>query len=163
MFYAFVEKMKDLWSKFRKTKLADPVKVEGDSAASTLPPEQDDLEALPSNPQQQTPTRANIESLPLELRIAILLAVPDLHALRSIVLASQSLHQAYVHQRRSILLQVLLRDLGPSFLLDAITVLESSRLPCVGPDRPSGIKAFLETYEHSSKSKETPLPTFSAR
>ena len=91
--------------------------------------------------------RANIENFAVEIQQAILHQMPDFKALRALISASPSYLRAYQSQRMSILSDVLLRDIHPNVLCDALAVVDALELPRNYDDYVPKLKIFIEQYK----------------
>jgi hypothetical protein len=97
-------------------------------------------------------TPATLEGLPAELRYQILYDMPDVAALKALVLASPVFHEQYLLERHKVLLQALERTLG-SVSVDARAVMLFSSLRQTGRELPEKVaKLCLNScYAHSFK------------
>ena len=91
--------------------------------------------------------RANIEYFAVEIQQAILHQMPDFKALRALISASPSYLRAYQSQRISILSDVLVRDIHPDVLCDALAVVDALELPRNYDDYVPKLKIFIEQYK----------------
>ncbi|MCJ1283012.1 hypothetical protein MMC26_002339 [Xylographa opegraphella] len=98
-----------------------------------------------------------VKSFPLELTQLILCALPDAVTLRALVLSHSSFYRAFVAGRHLITLQVLLNQISPDLLPDALAVLKSSRLK---PWSRESITEFLTSY-HGKRFSPSPAWTIS--
>ncbi|KAI4147050.1 MAG: hypothetical protein LQ340_005706, partial [Diploschistes diacapsis] len=69
-----------------------------------------------------------MEHLPLDLKIALMLSIDEFSSLRSLILTSHSMHDAFAASRTSILSSVLRKALGPSLLCSALALHHSTTL-----------------------------------
>ena len=74
-----------------------------------------------------------LDGLPVELKVPILAFSSDIDSLQALVQASPSFHQAYAGARRAILSTVVIREIHPDAILDALAVLECPRPSLHGP------------------------------
>ncbi|KAI9839078.1 MAG: hypothetical protein M1837_002255 [Sclerophora amabilis] len=95
--------------------------------------------------QPDGPPKPSIESLPVELKRAILSALPDVSTIKSAVLSSPSLYNAYIDAHHQILHEVLLKKLHPSLVSDALLTLRSSKLGAKAKDREM-VQTFIQTW-----------------
>jgi len=103
-------------------------------------------------------SNASLDSLPAELKASILYSAPNIVTLKTLVRSSPLYHEAYLDERKSILSTVLLRDIGPQVLSDALAVHEASQIGIEGTgSRKDRVKAFLSQYkaERGSSSPAT--------
>ncbi len=84
-------------------------------------------ESQPKAPGQNI-SGVSLERLPTEIKIYILLNLPDPSSLRALVRASPSYHELYAHQRQLLLSTSLLNNLHLDGLYTALTVEEASRI-----------------------------------
>ncbi|KAI1311715.1 hypothetical protein F5Y03DRAFT_286812 [Xylaria venustula] len=93
----------------------------------------------------KNPSSSRLENLPAELRIMILMRIPDLLTLRSLVHASPMLHTQYRHSRDGILRAFLNRELD-GFLVDAYAT-AISREGVLGPRTDKAVTEHLDLYQ----------------
>lgn len=93
------------------------------------------------------PQRANLEGIAFEIQQAILNQMPDILTLKALISASPSYLRVYRSQRLSILSNILLRDIHPDVLFDALVVLNARDLPRNYDDYVPQLKAFTEQYK----------------
>lgn len=74
-----------------------------------------------------------LNGLPIELKVTILARSSDFDSLRALAHASPSFHHAYVGARRAILSTVVIREIHPDVILDALAVLECQEASVQGP------------------------------
>ncbi|RSL49592.1 hypothetical protein CEP54_012351 [Fusarium duplospermum] len=96
-----------------------------------------------ASPRSQSSSR--LDTLPPELRLRLLLSIPDLHTLRSIVHASPTLHAQYRHSRDRILRAFIGRELD-GFLVDAYATHMSRPHELGSPRTNEMITEFTDTY-----------------
>ncbi|KAJ5770172.1 uncharacterized protein N7511_002223 [Penicillium nucicola] len=101
-------------------------------------------------------SKPTLEGLPTELLILILLEISDQSSLKSIVLSSSTLHQAYLTARPEVLLRILHRQYGP-FLGEAVVAVRSRGL-CFASHEQEAI-TLLDTWRRSGELTELALPT----
>ncbi|KAL5336370.1 hypothetical protein BJX70DRAFT_283286 [Aspergillus crustosus] len=95
-------------------------------------------------------TKSTLESLPIELRLQILLEVADLHSLRSLALSSPSFHQAYRLARLKILSKILLNQYdGLVDISEAIASVRSRKLHASRSSDRDKIFALLDDRRRS--------------
>ncbi|KAI3336499.1 hypothetical protein HD806DRAFT_528105 [Xylariaceae sp. AK1471] len=87
-----------------------------------------------------------LESLPAEMRIEILLSMPDLRTLHSIIRASPTMLSQFLLDRHKILSACLERELGDSFV-DAYANMKSRPSELGSPRTNSMVTDFLDSYE----------------
>lgn len=104
--------------------------------------------------------KASLDSLSVELKVAILQFLPDTQTLRALVRSSSLYHGAYAAQRQRIFSAVLLRDLGPEIFLEALSLHEASMIPWGDPtalsfrsDRKERVETLIAHYKTQ---RETP-------
>ncbi|KAH7268862.1 hypothetical protein B0J15DRAFT_233208 [Fusarium solani] len=88
---------------------------------------------------------SRLEALPPELRLRLLLSMPDLQTLRSLVHASPTLHAQYRHSRDRILRAFIGRELD-GFLVDAYATQMSRPHELGSPRTNEKIVEFTDTY-----------------
>lgn len=96
---------------------------------------------------EQHPASPSLESLPAELRLRVLSALPDLKSLGSLIHASPVYFAQYRLDRKSLLSRCLEADLGREVLIDAIAAFNStsSRIgPSAAPN--SNVTDFIDLY-----------------
>ena len=74
------------------------------------------------------PSNASLDGLPAELKASILHSAPTVAALQTLVQSSPLYHKVYLDERKVILSTVLLRDIGPQVLADALAVYKASQI-----------------------------------
>jgi hypothetical protein len=89
-----------------------------------------------------------IESLPTELRIAILEAVTEVRSLDALLRASPGCWRAFHGPRIKILKALLQHALRPSLLLEARTVVQATEVPRAG-ERLTSLRHFMTGYKES--------------
>jgi hypothetical protein len=85
-----------------------------------------------------------LESLPADVLILILEALPDFQSIKSAVHAAPALHQAYLGAQYCIWSSVLKTEYGLGILSDAIAAVRSKGLSASVPANKEPIKALLE-------------------
>lgn len=85
-----------------------------------------------------------LESLPVDVLILILKALPDFQSIKSAVHAAPALHQAYLGAQYCIWSSVLKTEYGLGILSDAIAAVRSKGLSASVPAYKEPIKALLE-------------------
>ncbi|MCJ1434095.1 hypothetical protein MMC27_003461 [Xylographa pallens] len=98
-----------------------------------------------------------VKSFPVELTQLILCALPDAVTLRALILSHSSFYRAFVAGRSLITLQVLLNQIPPNLLPDAVAVLKSCRLK---PWSRELVQGFL-VYYHEGRFSTLPAWTIS--
>lgn len=93
------------------------------------------------------PQIASLEGIAVEIQQAILHQMPDLQTLQALISASPSYLRAYESQRHSILSSILLRDIHPDVLFDALAIIDALKLPRNYDDYVPQLKAFVEQYK----------------
>ena len=97
-----------------------------------------------------TPSRASLESLPVEIQSAILLNIQDIVSLRNLTRASPEYHNAYLSQRLQVLNRILFNSIYPDVLYDALFAISSRKtLTNDLKDRVTRVKTFLSEYNDS--------------
>lgn len=114
----------------------------------------------PTEPQSTaaTPRNASLDGLPSELKALILHSAPSIPALQTLVRSSPLYHKVYLDERKVILSAVLLRDIGPQVLPDALAVHKASQIGFDGSSlRKDSVKSFISQYkaERGSSSPAT--------
>lgn len=114
----------------------------------------------PIEPQSTaaTPGNASLDSLPAELKASILHSAPNISTLQTLVRSSPLYHKVYLDKRKVILSAVLLRDIGPQVLPDALAVHKASQIGFDGSGlRKDNVKSFISQYkaERGSSSPAT--------
>lgn len=74
------------------------------------------------------PKHASLEGLPAELKLSILRAAPSIYTLETLVRSSPLYHKVYLSDRKSILSEVVLRDIGIEVLGEALAIHAASEL-----------------------------------
>jgi len=103
-----------------------------------------------------TPSSASIDGLPAELKKLILQSSPDIISMKMLARLSPSYSTIYLNERKAILPEVLLRDIGTDVLPDALAVHKAFQIGFDGSvGRKDGVKLFLSEYkaERSSLSQ----------
>lgn len=113
-------------------------------------PKEEDVSVLnkPADLRPQHVPSAKLEGLAAELRIRILSSMPDLQALGTLVRASPVYHAQYRLDHKSLLSQILLRELGEDGFVDAYAAFKSrpSKIgPRKGPN--TNVTDFLASYQ----------------
>ena len=129
--------MKRLLRRYRRQKRP---KTQGSPDAVVLKPRQ-------VRRDQIVPQTASLEGVAVEIQQAILRQMPDLQALRALISASPSYLSAYRSQRHSIMSSILLRDIHPDVLFDALAIVDALKLPRNYDDYVPQLKAFVEQYQ----------------
>lgn len=73
----------------------------------------------------------HLESIPVEVGALILENIPDMNCLWALIQASPHLHCVFRDYRSHILSIVILRDIGPDLMVDAVAALNSSRFTTI--------------------------------
>lgn len=95
-----------------------------------------------------TPRNASLDGLPAELKALILHSTPNIAALQTLVQSSPLYHRVYLDERKVILSAVLLRDIGPQVLPDALAVHKASQIGFDGSGlRKDSVKSFISQYK----------------
>lgn len=95
-----------------------------------------------------TPRDASIDGLPAELKASILHSAPNIPALQTLVRSSPLYHKVYLDDRKVILSAVLLCDIGPQVLPDALAVHKASQIGFDGSgSRKDSVKSFISQYK----------------
>lgn len=97
-----------------------------------------------SNMSRET-TKITFEGLPLEVRQAILSAIPDLETLQAAIQTGHCLYSAFMDARRHITKNVLEHHIDPEFMYDA--VMTEMTLRKKDPFTDEGLLAFVEKYK----------------
>ena len=104
--------------------------------------------------QPVSDTSNPMESLPLELRLEILLQAPDLQCLKALVRASSAYHEAYLAFRARVLFTVTCRELPEDDLRHALAaVWSSTRLRTQHDDSREEVIAFLDRYRRPKETR----------
>ena len=105
-------------------------------------PEAGDV-AIPS-----TTPKAGLDSLPTEIRAAVLLNIRDIASLKALIHASPRYHSTYLSQRNAILKRVLSNSIHPEVLYDAFFAVRSTSILTSNlHDRTARVKGFLSEYK----------------
>ncbi|KAK0387914.1 hypothetical protein NLU13_4159 [Sarocladium strictum] len=104
------------------------------------------------------PQRSFVHTLPLELVCLILSAIPDPESLFSVILSCNYFYQAFNHAESTIVHHVMMNQIGPDNLPEAITAFRSAELP--PPDFENeqtavAFSEFLQENVHKRPSLET--------
>ncbi len=98
-------------------------------------------------PTRIVPQRASLESVAVEIQSAILHHIPDFSTLQALICASPSYYRSFHSQYHSILSDILLRDIHPDVLFDALAIKDAPDLSRNFPDYVRGLKGFVEQYK----------------
>ena len=101
--------------------------------------------------------RVSLEDVPVEIQQAILHQMPDLMTLRALTSASPCYLRAYQSQRHAILSNILLRDIHPDVLFDALVIVNALKLARNYDDYVPQLKAFIEQYKTARASLHVAL------
>ncbi|MCJ1378707.1 hypothetical protein MMC17_001806 [Xylographa soralifera] len=104
---------------------------------------------------------ASLDGIPVELRMCILLNVPDLETLRSLVHASPAYHQAYVSVKRQVLQGLVQRQLNLVSIGDAITAVRSFNVRAQTPCHTEMVIALLDRRRRAEETQHV-TPTFAS-
>ncbi|RDW79162.1 uncharacterized protein DSM5745_06014 [Aspergillus mulundensis] len=100
-------------------------------------------------------SKPTIESLPIELRIQIILQVPDLQSLQSIALSSTALYQAYILARQEAVPEILRRQYdGLVEIHEAIAAVRSKQFHANTPGDRHNIIALLDARRRSKEIRQ---------
>ncbi|KAG9235370.1 hypothetical protein BJ875DRAFT_529210 [Amylocarpus encephaloides] len=93
----------------------------------------------------------SLGALPPELKLQILKTTPDPITLQSLVLTSSAFHQAYTESRKNVLNAVLLNELTPHVIHDAIYAVKASSISKENADQwKQDVTSFLIEYKNTS-------------
>ncbi len=101
---------------------------------------------------------ATLEGLHTELKSAILHFSADFNSLKTLIYASPSFYYVYTGVRKSVLSTVMLREIHPDVIPDALAVHESSEMDRQGPDQVNNTLARYKTDRHPKPAKLLPVP-----
>lgn len=87
-----------------------------------------------------------MEDLPAELKSMVLFHVSDVHTLSSLIRASPSYHSVYVSGWEKVLSSILLKELGPEVLVDALMAQHASEVNTEG-QAATKLRQFQKRYE----------------
>jgi hypothetical protein len=94
-----------------------------------------------------------LENVPAELKIRIMLFLPDVASLRSLISASPSYHATYAAgARQRILNHLVIQQLDHRLYVDAVSAVRSKDFYLHGKRDPSEVVAFLDEYSRARKS-----------
>ncbi|KAE9378344.1 hypothetical protein N431DRAFT_461872 [Stipitochalara longipes BDJ] len=106
-----------------------PFKKHLPKPSSSLPSNPEPITSLLTPLSEETITKpSGIEALPLELRLHILSAIPNLQSLKYLLRASPAYYRAFQGSKRKILKSVIERELKPSLLVEAKAVCKAKRV-----------------------------------
>lgn len=94
---------------------------------------------------------ARLQDIPAEIRILILLSVPDLETLKGAVLSCRRFYEAYLLAKRSIYLAFTRRKLEEDDLADAIVAIRSKDLYIIIPSNKHNILALLDNRRRDAE------------
>ena len=89
----------------------------------------------------------NIDRLPAELIMPILLELPTTQSLSSLIRASPKSYHVFLASKEKILISLMRRTIQPAALPDALAAIQASQLRQKGPDR-KAVLAFLRKYQN---------------
>lgn len=90
-----------------------------------------------------------METLPAELRIQILQSLPDVLSLRSLIYASPTFHNDYLKARQVLFGSVVVNELGPDIIVDALATLRSRNCHVLPENGAEEASVFLDQYRHA--------------
>ncbi len=99
------------------------------------------------------PQRASLEGVAVEVQQAILHHIPDFSTLQALISASPIYYRSFLSQYHSILSDILLRDIHPDVLFDALAIKDAQKLPRNYDDYVPGLKGFIEQYKTTRASR----------
>jgi hypothetical protein len=101
-----------------------------------------------------------LEKMPTELRIRIMLFLPNVASLRSLILASPSYHATYVAgARQEILSNLVMKQLDDRLFVDALATVRSGDFYTHGGRDANDVVAFLDEYSRArQKLRSSPIP-----
>ena len=88
-----------------------------------------------------------ISSLPVEVKVNILASLPDRASLLATILTSKAFHDVFLHSANIILADILLREISPSVLTDALWCWAAIPVHEGGTE---AVDAFLRSYDRKS-------------
>ena len=139
--------MKRWLRRYRRQKVPKS-KVDPDEVVSR--PRQDQKE-------QAVAQRAGLEDVAVEIQQAILHHMPDMHTLQALITASPSYLRSYQSQCHAIMSSILVRDIHPDVLFDALAVVDAPNLPRNYDDYVPKLKVFVAQYRTTRNSQVVPL------
>ena len=105
------------------------------------------------NQKEQAGTqRVRLEDVPVETQQAILHHTPDMHTLQALISASPCYLRSYQSQRHAIMSSILVRDIHPDVLFDALAIVDALKLPRNYEDYVPKLKVFVAQYMATRKS-----------
>ena len=128
--------MKRWLRKYRRQKVT---KSQVDPDKMVCRPRQDQKE-------QAVAQRVGLEDVPVEIQQAILHHMPDMHTLQALISASPCYLRSYQSQRQAIMSSILVRDIHPDVLFDALTIVDALKLPRNYEDYVPKLKVFVAQY-----------------
>ena len=128
--------MKRWLRQYRRQKVP---KSQVDSGEVVSRPRQDQKE-------QAVAQRAGLEDVPVEIQQAILHHMPDMNTLQALISASPCYLRSYQSQRHAIMSSILVRDIHPDVLFDALAIVDALKLPRNYEDYVPKLKVFVAQY-----------------
>ena len=116
-----------------------------------VPKSQVDPDEVISRPRedqkgQAVTQRAGLEDVAVEIQQAILHHMPDMHTLQALISASPCYLRSYQSQRHAIMSSILVRDIHPDVLFDALAIVDALKLPRNYEDYVPKLKVFVAQY-----------------
>ena len=116
-----------------------------------LPKSQVDPDEVVSRPgedqkEQVVARRVGLEDVPVEIQQAILHHMPDMHTLQVLISASPCYLRSYQSQHHAIMSSILVRDIHPDVLVDALAIVDALKLPRNYEDYVPKLKVFVAQY-----------------
>ena len=96
--------------------------------------------------EQAVTQRAGLEDVPVEIQQAILHHMPDMHTLQALISTSPCYLRSYQSQRHAIMSSILVRDIHPDVLFDALAIVDAQKLPRNYEDYVPKLKVFVAQY-----------------
>ena len=101
--------------------------------------------------------RAGLEDVAVEIQQAILHQMPDMHTLQALISASPFYFRSYQSQRHAIMSSILVRDIHPDVLFDALAIVDALKLPRNYDDHVPKLKVFVAQYMATRNSQDVAL------
>ena len=135
--------MKRWIRKYRRQKVPRS-QVDPDKVVSK--PRQDQEEPRQDQKEPAVVQRAGLEDVAVEMQQAILHHLPDMCTLQALISASPCYLRSYQGQRHAIMSSILVRDIHPDVLFDALAIVDALKLPRNYEDYVPKLKVFVAQY-----------------
>jgi len=108
------------------------------------------------DPQHKSPS--SLECLPVELKLVLFCALPDIPSLKSLVCTASSFYHTFIDSQSLIVATVLSHEVHPDVMPEAVAVWEAS---IIKPWSKEQVQDFLKQYRDSNPSPTHPSWTLS--